>query len=116
MYQTFGEEFYLGGEYVSRKGKLKRLALLDLLLIWGLILFIDYCRVCQFYQSPIFVMTAQAESYPATMNGAVSASYYGLGYCVDAHGYLALEEGSPCVVEYEYLLFGMLIRKGNRNH
>ena len=75
--------------------------LVILIVLWGVIFFIDYSRCSQF-KEPIFVVAGE------TADDGGSGTYYGLGYKVKMEKNISAETG-PILVKVEMYIFDKFI-------
>ena len=75
--------------------------LVVLIVLWGIIFFIDYLR-CSHFKEPIFVVAG------VTANDGGSGTYYGLGYKVKMKKTITAEYG-PTLVKVEMYMFDKFI-------
>ena len=72
-----------------------------LIILWGIIFFIDYSR-CSHFKEPIFVVAG------VTADDGGSGTYYGLGYKVKIEKTISVEH-APTLVKVEMYMFDKFI-------
>ena len=75
--------------------------IIALIVLWGIIFFIDYSR-CANFKEPIFVVSG------VTADDGGSGTYYGLGYKVKMEKNISAEAG-PALVKVEMYIFDKFI-------
>lgn len=85
------------------------LLVLNLLIFWCVVLFVDYSRVCRYFEKPLFTISN------ITADDGGSGKYYGLGYSFNIEGNFMPEDEYPGVTQYDYYIFGKLMQSGTRN-
>lgn len=73
-------------------------------ILWCVMGFIDYWRVCHSFEKPIFTLIKE------TFDDGGSGTYKGLGYSFEIKGNFMPEDEFPGVTYAEYYLFGINVK------
>lgn len=80
-----------------------------ILVIWAVIITMDYRRVCHGFEKPIFAISKN------TADDGGSGIYRGLGYSFEIKGYFMPEDELPGVTHADFYLLGRHVKEAIRD-
>ena len=86
------------------------IALVCVVIIWVIFGVVDYWRVCELFENPIFALGILTK----TDCGCHSRTYMGIGYYFKVKGYFLPDFDIPGISHVEYYLFGINIKTTER--
>jgi len=92
---------------VKKRSKIIFIALACVIILWVIIGFVDYWRVCELFENPIFALSILTE----TDCGCHSRTYMGIGYYFRVKGYFLPDFDIPGISHVEYYLFGIILKQ-----
>lgn len=92
------------GGTMKKKYKTISLIILVIFMLWAVLTFIDYHRVCHSFEKPYFAVAT------ITADDGGSGKYVGLGYSFEIKGNFMLDEELPGVTKADFYLFGIHFR------